>query len=59
MGIAWVVMERTRLGCDETVHLQRPREHPLGGYTGRGRRTMGRGVHIVLKNYAEGLRFRD
>jgi hypothetical protein len=52
MGVVGVAMEQTRLGCDETVCLQRRCEHPHGGYAGHGRRTMRAGAHIVLKNYA-------
>jgi hypothetical protein len=59
MGVVVVAMVWARLGFDETVGPQGRREHPHGGQAERGRRTMGRGARIVLKNYAEALRFRS
>jgi hypothetical protein len=59
MGAAVVAMKSTRLGFDETVRWHGLREHQHGGYAPRGRRTMPCILNIVLKNYAEALRFRS
>jgi hypothetical protein len=58
MGVVVVAMEQTRLWFDETVRRLRSCEHQHGGYAWHGRRTMARGLDIVMKNYVRALRFR-
>jgi hypothetical protein len=57
MGVVVVAMEQTRLGFADTVRRLRSWQHQHGGYAWHGRRTMCRGMDIVLKNYAADLLF--